>query len=123
MKSTNVVSYFCYGLAALSVIGVVAMRSGIMGSIFFILLSGFLYQTGTSFLKREGWAWWVSLALTSAFLIGSFISMYNLFVVTVADPAITGEDHYRWLSISCAVFSSYLVILLLQKKTRNDFLI
>lgn len=121
MAKINFFSYLCYTLAALSIIGVIAMRSGIMGSIFCILLAGFWYQIGTSFLKRENWAWWAALVINSLFLIGSFISVYSAFVVPIFDQNVTDVGYGRWISLFLAVLSLCLVMLLLQPKTRNEF--
>jgi len=121
MKKINFVSYFCYTVAALSMFGVFAVRSGIVGLIFCILLAGFWYQIGTSFLKRENWAWWVALVLISLFCIGSFISVYSAFVGPIFNQNMTGVGYGRWISLLLAVLSSYLVALLLQGATRNEF--
>ncbi len=102
-------------------IGIIAMRSGIMGSIFCILLAGFWYQIGTSFLKRENWAWWVALVLISLFLLGSLISVYSSFLVPMFNQNVTGVGYGRWMSLFLTVLTSYLVVLMLQGATRSEF--
>jgi len=121
MKKINLISFFCYTLALLSIVGAIAMRSGAIGSIFCILLAGFWYQIGTSFWKREAWAWWVALVSVILFLIGSFVSVYSSLLIPLFSQDVASVGYGRWISLFFTVLLSYLMIILLQSATRSEF--
>lgn len=117
----NLVAYFCFGLAVMSFVGIFSMPGGIGVSIFYVIMVGVWYQTGTSFLKRKNWAWWVSLVLISVFCLGNFVSVWSTIITPMVNPNVNGVGFGRWVALVLLVFSSYLLFVLVQPTTRQTF--
>lgn len=119
--SKNLIAYFCFGFAMLSAAGIFAMPGGIEASIIYIFLAGLWYQTGTSFIKRKKWAWWAALILISLIAIGNLMSVWSTIIAPMFNSSVKGVGFGRWVSLGLMIISSYLVYILLQPSTKNEF--
>ena len=98
------------------------MPGGIEVSIFYILLAGLWYQTGANFIKRKKWAWWVALVLIVLIALGNLISVWSTIIAPIFSSSVKGVGYGRWVSLGLLVLSSYLVYVLLQPGTKNEFI-
>ncbi len=105
----------------MSVAGIFAMPGGIEVSIIYIVLAGLWYQTGASFIKRKKWAWWSSLILISLIAIGNIFSVWETIIAPIFNSGVKGVGFGRWVSLGLLVLSSYLIFILLQSSTKNEF--
>lgn len=119
--SKNLIAYFCFGFALISVVSTFAIPGGIEVSIIYIFLAGLWYQTGASFIKRKKWSWWAALVLIVLIALGSLISVWSTIIAPIFNSNVRGVGYGRWVSLGLLVLSSYLIYVLLQPGTKNEF--
>ena len=117
----NLVAYFCFGLAIMSLIGIFTMPGGIGVSVFYVCLVAVWYQTGISFMKRKNWAWWVSLVLIGIFFFGNALSVWSTIIEPLITSNVKGVGFGRWVSLIFLLFSCYLISILIKQSTRQAF--
>ncbi|BFM13625.1 hypothetical protein R50072_37780 [Simiduia litorea] len=119
--SKNLIAYICFGFALMSIAGIFAMPGSIEVSVIYIFLAGLWYQTGASFIKRKKWSWWAALILFTLIAIGNLISVWGTIIAPIFSSSVKGVGFGRWVSLVFLVLSSYLIYLLLQSGTKNEF--
>ena len=103
------------------VVGIFLMPGGMEASIIYLFLAGVWCQTGASFIKRRKWAWWSALVLITLIAIGNLISVWGTVIVPIFSTSVKGVGYGRWVSLGLLVLCSYLIYLLFQPGTKNDF--
>ena len=121
VQKLNLVTYFCYILAAMNVVALFTMPGSITTVLLSLFLAGLWYQTGTSFRKRKRWSWWIATILILLFSLGSLASVYITIITPFFDASIRGVGSGRWIALTLFIFSTYLLSIMLKASTRKEF--
>ena len=115
------VAYFCYTLAALSLLSLVRSLD-IVNVIISIGLGALWYQIGTGLLKKRNRWRQVALVLFGLTSLAFLSSIYLTIILPMFDPNVSSVGIGRWISLVLFVLCGWSFITLQSKRVRSLFI-
>ena len=117
----RVVAYFCYVLAALSLLRLLGSLD-ILNVIISVGLGAVWYQIGTGLLKKRNRWRQIALVLFGLTSLAFLSSIYLTIILPMFNSNVTGVGIGRWISLVLFVLCGWSFITLMSKNVRSLFI-